>query len=552
MLTNVGVTAAAMVFCSIVFLLFPMTAKYMVSSTPAGNTDATIISNNQNYANKQDTLEQRDPHATAVSLGLRQSTPSWNGSISSNSQPRKGNLRHSNSGNSDSMELSTSSLVGNNKHLLLTSGFYGNKNPSKSILIDGSFFSDPPGGVEAMIQLSIAMCQAVADCVNEVFVTRNVYHERYLPIYGDKLVQRTKTVESLLPGDIYIINEGILCQPVPEGVHEFVWLLASYRGCANLDIRFISHNQHLTTFEGLKLPKERVIHPYISPPLVELAMQRAGLTADGVILYEKSAIRSRKENLVLVDNDVPHVVHGVINEAVARIGGKTLYLDNLDRKQIIDAYERAKVMIDWCMRGSERCPLESALFGAIAMSNMCDTGANFADFPVPSDFLIPWSVVDVPTAVPTRQPIGKETKPGKNDKSDVGKSTNIVVGMPVVHHITPAKLQEHLEKTFQHAFNNYWDIMPLYEPLRRSILDHNLPLMTKEATRFLSTVYIADDQLSRSIIEKKKIGTDTTVIAEIGTSISKTSSKNTKSNTYGNTIALKDSTILLPGGCKQC
>ena len=196
--------------------------------------------------------------------------------------------------------------------------------------------------------------------------------------------------------------------------------------------------------------------------------------------------------------------------------------------------------------------MESALFGAIAMSNMCDTGANFADFPVPTDFLIPWSVVDVPTSVPTRQPIGKEKKQGKHEKSEVGMNTNIVVGMSAVnHHITPAKLQEHFEKTFQHAFDNYWDIMPLYEPLRRSILDHNLPMMTKEATRFLSTVYITDDQLQRSIMEKNKIASATTAVVETGTTISK-ASKNNKSITYGSTIVLKNSTLLLPGGCKQC
>ena len=546
--SKVTVTVGTMAFCMIVFLLLPMATNFIASST--GENIGTTISNSQNYANGRDTSEQREHHIATVPLVSRQSMlPTVNASRSS-IQQRKGNLRHDGMGHSDLVESSTTTIAGTIKSSLLTTGFYGNKNPSKSILIDGSFFSDPPGGVEAMIQLSIAMCQAVADCVNEVFVTRNIYHERYLPIYGDKLVRRTKTVDSLLPGDIYIINEGILCQPVPDGVHEFVWLLASYRGCKNLDVRFISHNQHLTTFEGLKLPKERVIHPYISPPMVELAMQRAGLTADGVILYERSAIRSRKENLVLVDNDVPDVVYQVIKEAVARIGGKTLYLDNLDRKQIIDAYERAKVMIDWCMRGSERCPLESALFGAIAMSNMCDTGANFADFPVPADYLIPWSVIDVPTSVPTRQPIGKETKQGAKDKLNVRMSTNIVKGMHV-NHITPAKLQEHFQKTFQHAFDNYWDIMPLYEPLRRSILDHNLPLMTKEATRFLSTVYIADDQLQRSIMEKNRVAPTTTAVSETGTTVSRPT-KNNRSNTYGNTITLKNSSILLPGGCKQC
>lgn len=356
-----------------------------------------------------------------------------------------------------------------------------------------------------MIQLSLAFCQAAKDCDKEVFITTDIYHEKWPIIYGDKLIHRTKKVTDLKPGDLYIINEGILCQPVPDGVHEFVWLLASYRGCNSTDVRFISHNQHLTTFEGLKLPKERVIHPYLSPPLVEMAFIRTGLTPDGVILYDRSAIRSRKIDLVLVDNDVPDAVYQSIKAAAAQAKGQVLYLDNLNRTQMIDAYEQAKVMIDWCMRGSERCPLESALFGAITMSNKCDTGANFADFPVPQEFLFPWSSVK---------------------KSDNDQQKGQENGKGQERRIASDALTEHLQRTFRNVFDNYWDILPLYEPLRRSILDHNPLSMMREASRFLSTVYVADDYIGKKMKQQH--------------------------TAYEGTTAARKSTELLPGGCKQC
>ena len=246
-----------------------------------------------------------------------------------------------------------------------------------------------------------------------------------------------------------------LHQKVPSGVNTFVWLLASYRGCKTA--RFISHNQHLTNFEGIKLPKERVIHPYISPLLVEQAVQRAGLTHEGIIFYERSKLKSIKEKLILIDNDVPHNVTNIIIESAIAAGGSSLYLDNLNASSILNAYERGKVVVDWCMRGSERCSLEAVLFGAIAITNICDTGSNFADFPIPYEFLIP------------------HPDPNQNQLKDV------------------------FTQLFTKIFQEYWDILPLYEPLRHKILSHNPTTMTREAIRFLATIHIHENYTFNSL-----------------------------------------------------
>jgi hypothetical protein len=46
---------------------------------------------------------------------------------------------------------------------------------------------------------------------------------------------------------------------------------------------------------------------------------------------------------------------------------------------------------------------------------------------------------------------------------------------------------------FRDIFDNYWIYVPHYEPLRKSVLDHNPSNMVKEARRFLSTLYIDEN-----------------------------------------------------------
>jgi hypothetical protein len=299
---------------------------------------------------------------------------------------------------------------------------------------------------------------------NEVYVTADQYHERYIRLYGNKLVRRVKSLRSLKPGDIYIINEGVECPVgVPEGVHLFVWLLAHYRGCTKA--RFISHNHFLTTFEGIRLPKERIIHPYLSIPIVEQAVKLAGLSNDGSISYRKSQLKSKK-NIVLIDDDCPYGIMDVIKNSARKAGGTAKVLTQMNQTEIIRAYQSAKVVVDWCMRGSERCPLEASLFGVIAMTSQCGTGLNFADFPIPSEFIVP----------------------GHSSESDKNITDN-----------DRKRAEKYFTAMFERIFRNYWDYVPLYEPLRRSVLGYNPQAMVSQSIDFLATVHI-DEKDPNSIL----------------------------------------------------
>lgn len=347
-------------------------------------------------------------------------------------------------------------------------GYYANKNSQKSILIDGRWFADPPGGVEAMIQISLAMTGAAHE--SEVYVTHTNYHTRWEQLFSDALIKRMKQPSELQEGDIYIHNEGMGCvQGVPPGVQVFVYILANVMCCPpSAGVRYISHNHFLTTYqqknedgtdgERLFLPPERVIHPYISPFLVEHSFHRTGLQHNGLILYEKSQLKDIKENLVLLDNDIPGEFVEKVKSLVAKVNGTALRLDGLSREELLSAYERGKVVIDWCMRGSERCPQEAAIFGAITITNDCETGSDFNDTPIPSKYILPTKMEDV------------------DDDS--------------------------LVELFRDSFDNYWQRLSLFEPYRRSILDHNPSTMIKESIRFLATTHITTSSNATSLDEK--------------------------------------------------
>ena len=338
----------------------------------------------------------------------------------------------------------------NTEENLGSNGYYANINPEKSILIMGKLFKYGNGGCEALVQLSIALTQATKG-KKEVFVTETKYNPRFLSMYGKHLVRDTKQISDLKSGDILIFNEEEPCaKNVPHGVNVFYYLLAKKMTCKpEQGGRYISHNQYLSKY-NISLPKERIIHPYISISTVERAFRVAGLQRDGVILYQKSKLINIKENILLCDDDVPDDILEILSTQVKKAGGKMIVLTGLSHQNILKLYEKSKVTIDWCMRGSERCPLEASLFGAIVITNNCDTGESFSDFPIPYQYY-------------------------------------------VYNNISNVELNNIFYRMLKSAFDYYWDIVPEFEPLRRSVLDHNPSSMLIEVTRFLSSVHIHDN-----------------------------------------------------------
>jgi len=350
-------------------------------------------------------------------------------------------------------------------HVLPTTGWYANTNPDRAIVVDSRWSPDPQGKDEALIQLMLALVAATSR--DFVYVSGYMglhYNDKWVQRYGSKkLVYKVREIEKLQKGDILIINEGITCPHLPEGALGFVYMLASYRGCKSNDFHYISHNHYGLAFENLHLPKERLIHPYVNENITLLAHAR-GLQHDGSILYSKLRTRDKKANLVLIDDDVPESVKRIIDKVTKSLGGQTLVLTQLNMEKLIDAYDTAKVVFDWCMRGSERCVLEASLFGALAITNRCETGGDFHDMPIPARFIVNHTN-------PTGRPSDKENE-------DLFGETNHL-------HL---QVKEDLTAAIAHAFQNYWDLVDDFEPVRKSILSHTPASMLRETVRFLATV----------------------------------------------------------------
>jgi hypothetical protein len=307
-----------------------------------------------------------------------------------------------------------------------------------------------------------------------------VYHEKWKRAYGKKLITQVKTIPNLEKGDIIIFNEGMACEhfgSVPEGVFVYVYLLAAYRGCKKDGLHYIAHNHFLLNFETLRMTKERLVHPYLNENFTQMAHQR-GLLHDGALLYSKMRHRGKKRNLILVDDDVPESVKRIFKHVAESLGGESLVLTGLKHDELLEAYESAKMVTDWCMRGSERCVLEASLFGALVTVNNCDVAKDFYDLPIPAKFVF-----------------NHTDNTGKN--SDKTNEDLYNTDLPIYK-----KLKADIYEVVLSGFTNYWDHVDDFEPMRRAVLSFTPNNMIKESVRLLSTHNLSPDEMAQVSLKK--------------------------------------------------
>ena len=53
------------------------------------------------------------------------------------------------------------------------------------------------------------------------------------------------------------------------------------------------------------------------------------------------------------------------------------------RSELPKLFRSAKVVVDWCMRGSERMPIEAVLNGALLLTSNCQSATDRRDYPLP-------------------------------------------------------------------------------------------------------------------------------------------------------------------------
>lgn len=276
---------------------------------------------------------------------------------------------------------------------------------SPRVFIDCSNMYNPSGGPEALLQLSLAffsflphLTHIVAYKDNSIhwdvvkfvkFLMSNVSHlthskhPQFQADYPDSAFIPLAHTADLRSGDIFILPEIFPCPQdlVARGVDVYIWVLAADNvsqiipALSRSNCSMLSHNFWLSHALGVNLPAKSILRPYITPSLLPPAQIPLDLTL--------------KENLILIDNDTPaHVVEKVVSTCV-RLSCRAVVVRGFTRPQLLVVYRKAKIVIDWCMRGNERMPIEAVLHGALLVSSACGSVQDRRDFPMPSSNILP-------------------------------------------------------------------------------------------------------------------------------------------------------------------
>jgi len=237
------------------------------------------------------------------------------------------------------------------------------------------------GGPEALLQLTMAFHSWMP---NDTYM---LYHDfshltPWLETYPElEEVSQMADTDELVSGDIFIIPE-IDCPAhlVARGVHVYRWMLGALSFEANqkskeAGCKDLSHNFWLSQNLGLNVEKDFVLRPYISPN-----KKPSHLPSN-----------EKRENLILVNGDdnptVPHIKS--VQEYCEATGDCQIQiLKGFTRVELMDLYQRAKVILAMCMRGCERTPIEAVLSGVVMVTDYCHTGKDERDVPVPSSLII--------------------------------------------------------------------------------------------------------------------------------------------------------------------
>lgn len=289
--------------------------------------------------------------------------------------------------------------------------------PVRRFVVDAYHHIDT-GGPEALVQLALSLSSL---CPNSTYLSLRPINPRLAAEYPG--LRRLPMVRNdrLRRGDVYIIPETVSCDEAlgRRGIRSFVYMLSAKarrrnwqslrKGC-----RLLSHNfwgaDH--TSAGLSLPRGMVIRPYISPsikarcdvwsPAWQQTMLGVGAAASGAAAATTTARfgSGSRPDLVLIDHDVPAEVEAAARAACAahgcecvRVGGdrrgpKEEAAVTFSRAQVAQLLARAKLVVDWCLVGSERLAIEAVLCGASLLTSACKAGAEPRDFPLPRSALL--------------------------------------------------------------------------------------------------------------------------------------------------------------------
>ena len=122
---------------------------------------------------------------------------------------------------------------------------------------------------------------------------------------------------------------------------------------------FIAHSFWMSSNYSralVQLPPSMVIRPYISPSISAFCSASPS----------KSGVASP---LILVDSDTSSAVRWELERACNTSVCEVKRVIRVPRSQVLQLLARASIVVDWCMVGSERLPIEATLCGAVLLTS---------------------------------------------------------------------------------------------------------------------------------------------------------------------------------------
>ena len=266
-------------------------------------------------------------------------------------------------------------------------------------MVVDTFDSGDTGGIEALVQLAVAFSETHhATYLRWPTSEAGRLAPRMLEAYPRLAALSFVDDANLTRGDILIQPELRRCNPhnARRGVLQVIYVLAWHSSGSGLKLRrkflgscaVMVHSFWMgTNVTRTRVPRALIVRPYIPGPMVSACNAE-----------RETALR---ENLVLIDDDSNASVISALQHACSDgLNCTTTVVKGYSRAEVLRKTLRAKVVVDFCMIGTERMPVEAVLCGAVLLtwaSPLCE-GSHSADFPIPRANLVS-SEADLAAAV---------------------------------------------------------------------------------------------------------------------------------------------------------
>lgn len=257
------------------------------------------------------------------------------------------------------------------------------------------------GGIEALLQLMLMVKEVTPllsfpAMANSLLPLERVYgpylkrypHEFEISYHHVGVADLGKNPEIF---EILLVPEGHDCHAYmapnfpllgPSNSQVFMWQLANHP--INPSCHYFVHTDWFRSDFNMNLPATRLVRPYLSRDFYQPAIDVGFLQYNGSI--DTTVAEKHKRNLILVDNDTPDEITEYLKSyfygraTITVVSGFTV-------SELHIQYIQAKVVVDWCLVGAERVPIEASLFGAVFISSFC-IGYPENDFPVGDEFFL--------------------------------------------------------------------------------------------------------------------------------------------------------------------